>query len=313
MAFLLFSQPGREPSGRVGFAGNRIDRQSEHRDDDCAARAMANPATRFLVLGSGRAFLKIGGENIDPWWSIGEVAVLNPEVETGVLLGALDEQPAVALSTRSDPSGTPDGIKAIDLRSIYVQELVDPSAMGAMAQAASLLAWHRENRYCGKCGGPTTMRGGGVKRHCAACDKELFPRTDPVAIMLAVRDGFCLLGRGAHFPPGMYSCLAGFIEPGETVEDAVRRETFEESGVLIGRVSYHASQPWPFPHSLMIGCHAEALGEAIRRDESELDDCRWFSRGEAQAMIAGAHPGGLFLPPKGAIATHLIRAWADAG
>lgn len=312
MAFSLFSQPGREPSSRVGFAGNRIDRNSEHRGDDSAEIAIANPATRFLVLGSGRAFLKIDGGHIDPWWTRDEAVVLNPEFDTGVLLGALDERPAVALSTGFDPSGAPGGIKAIDLRSIYVQELVDPSAMGALAQAASLLAWHRENQFCGRCGSPTTMRGGGVKRHCAACDKELFPRTDPVAIMLAARGDFCLLGRGAHFPPGMYSCLAGFIEPGETIEDAVRRETFEESGVRIGRVSYHASQPWPFPHSLMIGCHAEALSEDIRCDVSELEDCRWFSRGEAQAMIAGVHPGGLFVPPKGAIATHLIHAWADA-
>ena len=121
-----------------------------------------------------------------------------------------------------------------------------------------------------------------------------------------------LLGRSPRFNPGMYSCLAGFMEPGETIEGAVRRETLEESGVRIGRVRYHASQPWPFPSSLMIGCHAEALSTAIHRDEAELEDCRWFSRQEVRSMLAGNHPEGIATPVKMAIASHLIRAWAYA-
>ena len=158
------------------------------------------------------------------------------------------------------------------------------------------------------------MRGGGVKRACPACGAEHFPRTDPVAIMLAVLpDDRCLLGRGRHFAPGMFSCLAGFIEPGETIESAVRRETLEESGISLGRIAYHASQPWPFPYSLMIGCFGEALDEAVARDDSELEDCRWFDRDEVHSMLEKRHPGGLTVPPEGAIATHLIRAWAQNG
>ncbi len=138
-----------------------------------------------------------------------------------------------------------------------------------------------------------------------------FPRTDPVAIMLAVRGDSCLLGRSPRFPAAFYSCLAGFVEPGETIEAAVRREIAEESAVIIGRVRYYASQPWPFPSSLMIGCHAEALTEEIRWDEAELSDCRWFPRDEVLAMIAGTHAEALFIPPSFAIAHHLIRAWAE--
>jgi NAD+ diphosphatase len=156
------------------------------------------------------------------------------------------------------------------------------------------------------------MRAGGYKRHCLNCNSEHFPRTDPVAIMLAVTQDRCLLGRSPHFIPGMYSALAGFIEPGETIEAAVRRETLEESGIRLGRVAYHASQPWPFPYSLMIGCFGEALNEDISFDGTELEDCRWFGRDEVRAMIAGDASSGIFVPPKAAIAHHLIRAWAES-
>ncbi len=147
---------------------------------------------------------------------------------------------------------------------------------------------------------------------CTSCGAELFPRTDPVVIMLAVTPDRCVLGRSPHFAPHMYSALAGFVEPGETIENAVRREIGEESGLGIGRVVYHASQPWPFPHSLMIGCFGEAITEEISFDGNELEDCRWFFRDEVRSIIAGDHPDGIRIPPAGAIAAHLIKAWAEA-
>ena len=156
------------------------------------------------------------------------------------------------------------------------------------------------------------MRIGGYKRACPSSGAEPFPRTDPVAIMLAVTPDHCLMGRSPHFAPGMYSCLAGFIEPGETIEAAARRETLEESGIRLGRVVYHASQPWPFPYTLMIGCFGEALNDDIVFDGRELEDCRWFGRDEVRAMVAGTHKDGLIIPPPGAIASHLIRFWAEA-
>ncbi|MCB1417419.1 MAG: NAD(+) diphosphatase, partial [Nitratireductor sp.] len=147
------------------------------------------------------------------------------------------------------------------------------------------------------------------------CKAEVFPRTDPVAIMLALDGERCVLGRSPHFPPGMYSCLAGFIEPGESIEEAVRRETLEESGISIGRVAYHASQPWPFPHSLMIGCYGEATSFEIDPDRTELEDCRWFSRDEVREMLkrAPGNPDLPAIPPSRAIAHRLISDWVAAG
>ena len=173
--------------------------------------------------------------------------------------------------------------------------------------------WHQRHRFCSNCGAPTGVTAAGWRRECASCNAQHFPRTDPVAIMLAVRGEHCLLGRQSRFPPGMYSCLAGFIEPGETLEDAVRRELFEEAGTQVGAVRYLASQPWPFPASLMIGCLAEATSDAIVVDHNELEDARWFSREETRAMLEGRHPDGLACPQPIAIANSLMRAWALEG
>ena len=211
-----------------------------------------------------------------------------------------------------EPEQLPETIKAIDYRSVYMQGLIDEAAAGALAQGAALLAWHASHRFCSKCGTPSEMRAGGYKRHCPNCSTEHFPRTDPVAIMLTVTPEKCLLGRGRHFGPGMYSALAGFIEPGETIEAAVRRETLEEAGIRLGRVVYHASQPWPFPYSLMIGCFGEPLNDDIQADLNELEDCRWFFRDEVRQMLDRTHKDNLVTPPKGAIAHHLIRAWVDS-
>ena len=154
---------------------------------------------------------------------------------------------------------------------------------------------------------------GGWQRDCTACGAQHFPRVDPVAIMLVEHDGRLLLGRNTRFPPGSYSALAGFVEPGETIEEAVAREVFEEAGVRVRDVRYVASQPWPFPSQLMIGCHALADDDALAIDTTELEDARWFSREETAAMIVRRHPQGLITPPPSAIAHHIIRAWVEDG
>ncbi|MER9649233.1 NAD(+) diphosphatase [Mesorhizobium sp. M0199] len=312
MSFSLFDAPLREPSQFVGFAGNTIDRQSENRADDSVEKALADPTTRLLLMHGGRLYLKLAQDAFDPWFGVAESRPLEASLENGVLLGFSESGPVLAVPAAVEPEQLPETIKAIDYRSVYMQGLIDEAAAGALAQGAALLAWHASHRFCSKCGTEAEMRAGGYKRHCPACGTEHFPRTDPVAIMLTATPEKCLLGRGRHFGPGMYSALAGFIEPGETIEAAVRRETLEEAGIRLGRVVYHASQPWPFPYSLMIGCFGEPLNDDIHPDLNELEDCRWFFRDEVLSMLAREHPGGLVTPPKGAIAYNLIRAWADS-
>jgi NAD+ diphosphatase len=308
MTFPLFLAPEREPSSLVGFAGNRIDRQSENRTDDALDIALADPAARIMQSRGGRLYLRLNGAGFDPYFSLAEARAMGAKLEHAVLLVT---GPVVMAPGALEPEALPEGIKAIDHRSVYMQGLIGEDALGELAQGAALLSWHHNHRFCGRCGAATQMRIGGYKRACPSCGAEHFPRTDPVAIMLVVHREKCLLGRSPHFAPGMYSALAGFIEPGETIEAAVRREVLEESGIRLGRVVYHASQPWPFPYSLMIGCFGEALDGDIVFDGRELEDCRWFSRDEVRAILAGNHPDGLTAPPPGAIASHLIRAWAN--
>jgi NAD+ diphosphatase len=179
--------------------------------------------------------------------------------------------------------------------------------------ARSLLNWHVRHRFCSCCGGPTVLAKGGWQRDCAVCGAAHFPRTDPVAIMIVEHEGRLLLGRQPRFAAGLYTALAGFVEPGETVEEAVAREVFEEAGVRVRDVTYVASQPWPFPSSLMIACHAYADDPAIRIDPAELEDAGWFTRDEVAAALAGA-VGAPFVPPAPrAIARQLLNWWIDRG
>ena len=204
-----------------------------------------------------------------------------------------------------------DDLLVTDLRSIAVQGLVDAAHLPPIAEAKAILHWHARHRFCANCGAPTDTVDACWRRDCGNCKTQHFPRTDPVVIMLAVDGERCLLGRSPRFVPTMWSCLAGFVEPGEAIEDAVRRETVEEAGIGCGRVRYFASQPWPFPMSLMIGCFAEALTRKITIDTTELEGARWFSRDEAADMLMRRHKDGLTTPPPVAIAHHILRAWVE--
>lgn len=184
-----------------------------------------------------------------------------------------------------------------------------PFEGGAVSTARAMFEWHRQHRFCSRCGAPSRAVDAGWKRSCDACRAEHFPRTDPVVIMLAVRDGRCLLGRQRTWAPGLWSCLAGFVEPGETLEQAAAREVLEETGIRCGRAEYLFGQPWPFPSSLMLGLLLEALDDRITVDD-ELEDARWFTRDEAIAMLERTH-ATWFAPPRFAIAHHVLRAWID--
>ena len=180
------------------------------------------------------------------------------------------------------------------------------------AAALSLAWWHSRHRFCANCGQESGIERGGWSRSCPNCSAQHFPRVDPVVIMLAEHDGRLLLGRQPQYPPGRYSALAGFLEPGESIEAAVARELKEEAGIDVAEVAYTCSQPWPFPSSLMIGCHARALGEKLTIDLTELDDARWFTRAEVKAAISGESDAAFQPPPRFAIARTLLEHWLGA-
>lgn len=194
------------------------------------------------------------------------------------------------------------------LRGVMLAGHLPASQLSILAQARSIVHWHEAHGFCAKCGTATTIADMGYRRHCDACGADHFPRTDPVVIMVVRYGDKILLGRQASWPSGMWSALAGFMEPGETLEDAVQREVWEEAGLKVGEVVYVMSQPWPFPSSLMIGCLCEALSDDIMVDVKELEMARWFSRDEVRLMIDGNHPEEFCASSPYAIAHHLVQA-----
>jgi NAD+ diphosphatase len=308
-------RPDLGPKPRLGYTLSRIDRAAERRADAAAMAALESDAqARAYAIGGEMVVLRKNGTGLDPLFALHEARALGTG-ET-VFLGLADGAPRFAVALES---AVVEGLKAradleiIDLRSIAMRALVEAEHLPPLAEGKALLHWHARHRFCSNCGSPTQIFEGGWRRDCGTCKVTHFPRTDPVAIMLAVRGDQCLLGRSHRFQSGMWSCLAGFIEPGEAIEDAVRREIREEAGIVCGRVEYFASQPWPFPTSLMIGCHAQALSRDIVIDPGELADARWFSREEAALMLVRAHPEGFTSPVPVAIAYHIIRSWVEDG
>ncbi len=302
------------PRPRLGYVHSRLDRAAALRLDAAAVGALAaEPRAGAYAIGGDWIVLKQAGARHDPLFTLAEARALGGTAET-VFLGLLDGAgrfgvgliPAAveALKTRA-------GLLVTDLRTIAVKGLVEGDHLPPLAEAKALLHWHARHRFCSSCGQATEPTQAGWRRDCPACRTEHFPRTDPVVIMLAVKADRCVLGRSRRFAPTMWSCLAGFIEPGESFEEAVRRETREEAGIACGRVAYYGSQPWPFPTSLMIGCCAEALSSEIVVDREELEDARWFDKREVEAMLLRKHPDGLTTPPPVAIGHHIIRAWLE--
>ena len=209
-------------------------------------------------------------------------------------------------------SSLPDGDAPIDARAHFqLLSILDDSEAPIFAAALSLANWHRRHGHCSVCGQPTEPNRGGWSRACSACGAEHYPRVDPVVIMLAEHEDRLLLGRQPHYPPGRYSALAGFVEPGESMESAVARELKEEAGISVRNVRYLASQPWPFPNSLMIGAHAEALDDSLVIDFNELDDARWFTREEVVAALAHEDDAPFQPPPRSAIARTLLDTWVN--
>jgi NAD+ diphosphatase len=286
------------PIAGLGFTGNPLDRADRLRQDPALlAQSAAHPEARLMVLAGLDPPLARDGLDWQPMAEAGAGDEL-------LLLGLDAGAPRFALARPSAP-----GQRPLDLRKLA--GLLSEVEAGIYAQARSMLGWHDRHRHCAVCGAPTRAEKGGYLRRCTSgmCGAEHFPRTDPVTIMLVIDGDRCLLGRKKEFPRRSYSALAGFLEPGETIEDAVRREVMEEAGIRCGQVRYVASQPWPFPSSLMIGCFAEALSDAITIDSSELEDVQWFDLDACEAALAGHGP--FVVAPPLAIAHHLLKAWVE--
>jgi len=302
------------PKPRLGYTESRLERAAEKRTDSTAIAALAaDRHAGAYVMGGELIVMKKAAPLNAPLFTLAEAQALGTTSET-VFLGLDDGAPRFGLGiapAAAEALKTREGFFATDLRSIAVQGLVAAEHLPPIAEAKAVLGWHLRHRFCPNCGAPTQPVCAGWRRDCPRCQAQHFPRTDPVVIMLASDGERCLLGRSPRFVPTMWSCLAGFVEPGEAIEDAVRRETREEAGIVTGQVRYFASQPWPFPMSLMIGCHAEALTREITVDREELEDARWFDRTEIESMLVRKHPQGLTTPPPVAIAHHIIRAWVD--
>lgn len=295
------------------FAGAAFDRAAGlRRDAAWIADRLRDPGSRFAPVWQLKSLFRLdGGAPSVRWLSAAEAAPLlgaGSVVFLGMMDGAAHFAVEVAHEDPADAAALPEGARFDELRRHGA--LLAPYEAGMMALARGMMHWHARHRFCGVCGEPTEPRDAGHVRACTsdACGALHFPRTDPAVIVLVTRGGRCLLGRQPAWDAGVYATLAGFVEPGESLEDAVRREVLEETGVRLGAVRYHSSQPWPFPSSLMIGFHAEAETEEIRLDDEELEDARWFTPRE---ITEGAAAGTFRFPSAFSISHRLIAGWLE--
>lgn len=310
----------------IVFSAEWDDRTAELRGDSTAIAAlMADPASRVLPLWRGRPLIAGEGRAVAGWVAPGH-KILDDAREAWIFLGyhhgvarfaadvsawvpeTLDE---AAMAAFFDPvdyhhPAVPHDHLFVELRGLMLS--LSPADAAMASTARGVMNWHRSHRFCSSCGQPSTVTQSGWQRRCPACDASHFPRTDPVVIMLVLHGNKALLGRSPGWPEGMYSTLAGFVEPGECLEGAVRREVREETGVSVRDVRYVGGQPWSWPNSLMLGFVAEARGEAITIDPVELEDAIWVTREDMVDVMAGLHPT-VRRPRSGAIAYELISRW----
>ncbi|HTM95839.1 MAG TPA: NAD(+) diphosphatase [Croceibacterium sp.] len=285
----------------IAFAGSRLDRADHVRSDPERLAALSAKGARLLRLDGLMPLLDENGAL--QWDTL-------PETGGGaemVFLGLVDGRAMFAAVPE-----TGDTAPAYAIRDVWqLLNRMSPDDLAAYGGARSLIDWHARHRFCARCGGGTRIAKGGWQRDCTRCEAPHFPRVDPVAIMLVEHEDRLLLARQTHWPARRYSALAGFLEPGETIEEAVAREVLEESGIRVRDVRYVANQPWPFPSQLMIGCHAFADNTDLVIDTTELEEAHWFTREEITAAMAGDENGRLLTPPSVAIAYQLLKWWLE--
>jgi len=299
------------------FTGNPLDRASERRGDArWLAERLEDPASLSVALWNGQPLVEDGSAKTPQiaYLPAAMAEELSGGPERLLFMGLWKGTAVFALDLEggSDPAeGVLQGLgRFVDLRGVALQ--LPAADAGILATAKAMFEWRRKHRHCANCGEPSLPADGGWKRLCPACNAEHFPRTDPVVIMLPVKGERCLMGRQAVWPKGMYSALAGFVEPGESIEEACARELSEEAALRTLSVRYHSTQPWPYPSSLMIGLIAEVENEDASPDQTELEEVRWFTREEARKLLAGEFKD-VWAPPPLAIAHHLLKAWANEG
>lgn len=284
------------------FANGPLDRAGLKRaDKEWLAAALNASDTQLAVFSRGRPLMKDGAIV----WLAGAAASLAPRA-TQLFLG-IDKGGAAHFAIEANEGFDDFGVFA-DLR--MSAPTISADDLATLGAAKAVFEWHEKNGFCANCATATDIADAGWKRVCPSCSREHFPRVDPVVIMVPVFGERCLLGRQKVWAKGMYSALAGFVEPGESIEEAVARETLEEAGLTVRSVALHSSQPWPFPHSLMIGAICEVESDVERVDQLELESARWFTRDEARALIAGKHPDA-FAPPPMAIAHQILKTWSE--
>ncbi len=298
--------PGDNPNW---FAESPLSRLNVEVDQDEAVRSLlAAPNSLLLPLWRG-----------DPLVVSGEAAFLSiaarsefPNTSPLIALGARDGVAYFAVDV-SDASESPEAAPFADIGEYMnlraAASVLPRGDLAIIGQARWLFEWRRKHRFCANCGAPVDFSMSGAKSVCGSCGAEHFPRVSPVAIVLAVHGGACLMGRSPHFPPGFLSALAGFVEAGETPEEAAARELFEEAGVILTNVRYQFSQPWPFPNSLMMGFIADAASRDLRLDEREIVEARWIAKEDIRAIIGGEEKD-FFLPPTFTIARQLLERWS---
>jgi NAD+ diphosphatase len=298
------------PANPNAFTRSLLDRAGHLRKDDAwLEQALASERALLLAFNKRRPFLYENGPSLLVRWLAGQAwTELGDREQPLIFLGLDQEQAPVFACEIADPATLGDLGAFEELRAAAPR--LETNKLPLLGTARSLFEWHGRNRFCANCGAPSRVAEAGWMRRCEACSAEHYPRVDPVCIMLPTYGDKCLLGRQRGWPRGMHSALAGFIEPGEAIEEAVARETLEEAGLIVREVEVHSTQPWPFPHSLMIGALAEVEGDAEKIDTSELESGRWFTREEARQLIAAKHADA-FCPPPFAIAHQLLKTWAD--
>jgi NAD+ diphosphatase len=281
----------------LAFTGSRLDRADHVRADPERLAGYMNWKARLLALDG--LMPSIGDDGGLVWGTLADA----PEDAELCFLGLDDGKPCfAAVPPRGDASP-----RMANPQLWSLMATLRPDDLAIYGGARSLTDWHARHRFCAQCGGDTSIAKGGWQRECSRCGASHFPRTDPVTIMLVEYDGRLMLGRGLGWPEGAFSALAGFVEPGESIEEAVNREVLEEAGITVRDVSYIASQPWPFPSQLMIGCHSHANSDELTIDETEMAEINFYTREEVEAALAGNGP--FRCPPRHAIAHHLMQWW----